>query len=240
MRIIILLLAFIMSMHYVLAQQQCDYRIEILVDGEDFEQEDFKWRMRVTKIEGIPTNVTGTAEITSSGKSIKKYKPWTDSAISKQKTSNEYSPNLKPGEYEITAEIEVECDDTNKDNNKDEKKIEIKGKVEETKTKDSKSKDDEGKVIDKEISIQDKTETSTKTAQTTKTINKKPSNEAAENTIELKSKNTQQKTALQPTANSIKQPQIVYESSNEKAKNLILVFLLALSILLNIILIWRR
>ena len=33
---------------------------------------------------------------------------------------------------------------------------------------------------------------------------------------------------------------IIYESSTEKAKNLILIFLVILSILLNVVLIWRR
>lgn len=239
MRIIVLLLVFIMSMSYVIAQQ-CDYKVEILADAGEFEQEDFRWRMRATKIEGIPANITGTAEITSDSRSIKKYKPWTNAAISKQKTSNEYSPNLKPGKYEISAEINVNCDDINKDNNKDERKIEIKGEIGETKAKDSKSKNDEEKAINKEDSIKNKPETNTKNTQTTKTINKELNNEAAENTIELKSKNARQKPVLQPTANSIKQPQIVYESSNEKAKNLMLIFLLALSVLLNIVLIWRR
>jgi len=42
------------------------------------------------------------------------------------------------------------------------------------------------------------------------------------------------------TTDAVQEPKIAYESSNEKAKGLIIIFLLSLSILLNIVLIWRR
>ena len=43
------------------------------------------------------------------------------------------------------------------------------------------------------------------------------------------------------TANKVLMPrELIYESATEKAKNLAPIFLIVLSVLLNIILIWRR
>ena len=42
------------------------------------------------------------------------------------------------------------------------------------------------------------------------------------------------------TQNAVKEAGIVYESTTEKAKNLVLVFLTILSVILNVVLIWRR
>ena len=138
---LILVSAILLSYAASAQQSQCDYKVEILVDGEEFGPEDFTWRMKATKVEGKSTNITGTAEIKSDGRIAKSYKPWTSASIAKQKTSNEYSPNLKPGEYEIAAEIKVDCDDTNKENNKDAKTIRIKGEKEENKKSKSEYKE---------------------------------------------------------------------------------------------------
>ena len=225
-------------------QSECDYKIEVIVDGEEFEKEDFKWRMRATKIEGKSTNITGTAEIEdSNGKTIKNYKPWTSDSISKQKTSNEYTPNLKPGSYEITAEISVECDDTNKDNNVDSKKIKIKGEIEEI--KDKKSKNEETEITSKKTENQDNNQIIPNSQNPIATKPKKSAaSEEFDNTVELKSQNNQKSQQVQSiTANTIQNLQnteTVYESSGERAKQWIMVFLLTLSILLNIILIWKR
>ena len=109
------------------AQEPCDYKVEILVNKTDFQKQDFNWRMKATKIDGKSTNITGTAEISdSNGTIVKKYRPWDADPISRQKTSSEYSPNLKEGEeYILKAEINVQCDDTNKNNNFDNKLIKI-------------------------------------------------------------------------------------------------------------------
>lgn len=237
MKILALLLIFAISYIYASFAQQdsCDYKVEILVDGSDFEKENFKWRMIATKIEGKSTNITGRAEMQADGKTIKSYKPWTSASISKQKTSSQYSPNLNPGRYQIKAEINVECEDTNKDNNVDikiikitEEKEEVQNKriqIENTKIADNKTDPPEL------ISIQNtKNITATQTQKLT-------ASEEAENIIQLKNNKNQQ---LPLTANAIKNSSIAYESSNEKAKGLIVVSLLALSILLNIILIWKR
>ena len=237
---LIFILIFMIALSYNSFAQQpsCDYKIEILVDGEEFEMEDFKWRMRATKIEGKSTNITGTAKIEDSNdKIVKTYKPWTTDSIAKQKTSSEYSPNLKPGEYEITAEISVECDDASKDNNEDTRKITIKGATQETKTEEAKREDIETEPVN---ALAGNAEKEQITAKTAKTI-PKPADEEAENTIQLTSKNTQKIQQPQPiTSNTIQTPQTVYESSGERAKTWVMIFLLTLSVLFNIILIWKR
>ncbi len=241
---LILIIAAAISCIAFAQQSDCDYKVEILIDGDEFDAEDFTWRMKATKIEGVSTNITGTAEIQSNGKTVKSYKPFTSDSISRQKTSSEYSPNLKPGNYEITAEINVECDDTNKDNNVDTKEIKIKGEVE---TKSSNNDKDEE---EKETATNEKKEieiTSNKVANEEvialplqKTTAKKPAeSEESDSTIQLTA-NTNKNKVAQSTASVVQQPQIVYESSNEKVKGLIMIFLLTLSILLNIILIWKR
>ena len=238
--LILFILFFVILLAYpILSQPTCDYKVEILVDAQEFKTEDFKWRMRAIKIEGKSTNITGTAKIEdSNGKTVKSYKPWTSQAIAKQKTSNEYSPNLKPGNHEITAEISVDCDDTNKDNNVDRKEIKIKGEVEE---KSKKSKSEETKIVNQKVQNE---ESILDTGNKITTKSKPAPKEATENTIELKSQNINQNMqALPITTQAIRSsqnPETVYVSSNEKAKGWIMIFLLTLSILLNIILIWKR
>ena len=176
----------LLSSYYSFAQPyDCDYKVEILINGTESNIGGFMWRIMATKLFGNSTNITGTVEIKdSNGKILKSYRPWINQSISKQKTSNEYLPKLKENEeYRIISRINVECNDTNKYNNVDIKSFKI------------------GKIEDGEY----------------------------EDTIQLTTKNDQKKIN-----------ETIYESSNEKARNLILIFLLALSILLNIILIWRR
>lgn len=238
-KLVLVIIFMMISPHFSFAQQpSCDYKIEILVDGEEFEMEDFKWRMRAVKIEGKSTNITGTAKIEDSNdKTVKTYKPWTTDSIAKQKTSSEYSPNLKPGEYKITAEISVECDDASKDNNEDTRKITIKGATQDTANEEAKSEDTETEAVN---ALAGNAEKEQITAKTAKTI-PKPADEEAENTIQLTNKNTQKIQQPQPiTSNTIQAPQTVYESSGERAKTWIMIFLLTLSVLFNIILIWKR
>ena len=227
---ILFILFFVILLAYpILSQPTCDYKVEILVDAQEFKTEDFKWRMRAIKIEGKSTNITGTAKIEdSNGKTVKSYKPWTSQAIAKQKTSNEYSPNLKPGNHEITAEISVDCDDTNKDNNVDKKEIKIKGQVEE---KSKKSKSEETKIVNQKIQNE---ESMLDTENKITTKSKPAPKEATENT------NMQALPITTQAIQSSQNPETVYVSSNEKAKGWIMIFLLTLSVLLNIILIWKR
>lgn len=239
-RKLIFALVFAMLFAYTSSAQQlsCDYKVEILADADEFDSEDFKWRMRAVKIEGKSTNITGTAKIEDSdGKAVKTYKPWTSDSIAKQKTSSEYSPNLKPGNYEITAEISVECDDASKDNNEDTKKITIKGAAQEAKTEEAKSEDTETEPASALVSDAANKQAITKTAKTAS----KPADEEIENTIQSTNKNNQKTQELQPiTSSAIQASQIVYESSGERAKTWIMIFLLTLSVLFNIILIWKR
>jgi len=244
MKAIFLILIFAMLLpHTSFAQEaSCDYRIEILADGNEFESQDFKWRMKATKIEGKPTNITGTAEIEdSSGKTVKSYKPWTSDSISKQKTSNEYSPNLKAGEYKITAEINVDCDDKDKGNNVDARSISIKGQqqttakpAKNTGIEDAKTKNAEASGSKAEKSISEKPAQNAPSK-----IENTGAENPNDNVVQLRGK-TIQNNALQTTAAVVNSQDVVYESSNEKAKGWIMIFLLTLSILLNIILIWRR
>jgi len=206
--------------------QSCDYKVEILPSGEDFKKEGFKWQMMAAKIDGKSTNITGTADIKAGGKTIKRYKPWTLAPISKQKTSSEYPLNLEAGNYEITAEIKVECNDTNKGNNIDSKNISITGaQGAEAKKSENTGIGTNNQAQDLELAIANP--------------KKLMPNEDAENTIETTNKKTQQNQKL-PTTNAVKNTETIYTSSSEKAKSLIMPFLLALSILLNIILIWKR
>ena len=256
MRLLAFIFIFAISIaHTAFAQQYlCDYKIEILVNGTEFQKEDFTWRMRATKVDGKSTNITGTAKIEDlNGKIVKSYKPWSSESISKQKTSNEYSPNLKNGEYKITAEINVECNDTNKVNNIDIKMIKIRDDRQEALTEQDniinnspqeiKNVNDNTtkepiKIGNISQNIPDNEEIKSKPIQDIQLKNT-TEKEGSENVIHLM-KSDQKSDEVQLTSHAIQNPQIVYESSNEKAKNLIVVSLLILSVLLNAILIWRR
>src|SRR3989344_3106646 len=127
MRWLVIVVIVIFLLPFLSFAQECDYKVEILIEGTEFTKKSFKWRMKATKLEGASTNITGAARIEDlNGNTIKSYKPWTNLPISKQKTSNEYSPNLKEGDYKIISEIAVDCDDINKGNNIDARAIRIK------------------------------------------------------------------------------------------------------------------
>lgn len=250
------ILAILLSCISFAQQASCDYKVEILVDGGEFEKENFKWRMMATKIEGKATNITGTAEIEDSkAEIIKKYRPWSNESISKQKTSSEYTPNLKEGVYRITSRIDVGCDDTNKGNDVDFKIIKIREKN--NKTADAANQSIQNTFIEDKPanttknnpaneSLTDwKNESISQTAfnQTPKSniSYEKETEQSAEedNVIHLMS-NGDKKTEAELTAAAVQKSETVYESSNEKAKGMIVIFLLILSVLLNIILIWKR
>ena len=235
MRLLPLMLIFIVMVSFnSLAQSsECDYSVEILLDDNEFESKDFTWRMKATKIEGQETAITGTAKIEDkNGKTAKSYNPWSSDSISRQKTSSKYTPNLKPGDYEIIAEIKVQCDDKDEGNNVDRKSITIRGNAveEENKNEDAPEKED---------AIEDTVPNEIKRPITI--ASPKPILQpAADNTIQLNlnGKNKDQQVKLQ--GDSIKSGEIAFESSSEKAKGLVMISLLALSILLNVVLIWKR
>ncbi len=227
----------------VIAQKSpCDFKVEILVDNDEFKPQDFKWRIQAANIEGHSTNITSTARIEDLSENVlKSYKPWTNDSISKQKTSNEYSPNLKPGEYKITAEISVECDDINKENNLDSKMILIKGeegnytvnlddaRINKSSSQDAGPTNSENYGYSEQDQIQPPQ----------KALDKLGEYDEPENAVQLSAKDFKEQ-QTPPNANKIQKPQTVYESENEKIKSLTVIFLLAISILLNVVFIWKR
>ena len=249
MKVIPLAIIFVISLAYASFAQRaaCDYKVEILINNSEFETKDFSWRMRATAIFGKSTNITGTAEIEDSkGQIVRKYKPWTNESVSKQKTSNTYSPNLKEGQYKIISRIDVECDDINKDNNADIKIIKINAENKEM-TNAVNQSNIQNNFVEYKMNNSIKNETTSPVvinqAVENKTVLENESEKLIaneeDNVIQLKSANNK-KVEVKSTTDAVKKTGIVYESSNEKAKNLIIVFILALSVLLNIVLIWRR
>ena len=251
MRLFVILLVFAhLSAALSFAQQSdCDYKAEIQLDSHEFTKENFTWRMKATKIEGIATNITGTAKIELGNEIIKSYKPWTNLSISKQKTSNVYSPNLEQGEYKITAEITVECNDMDINNNIDVKTLKIIGQ----------NADEIPNLNDGMIKTQQKTqqqaaqEQAVQANETQNATNNKTTNiegqknqtqaqnaaavsmeEEFDNVINLK------KGFEEEQDNVDTKYDVAYESSNEKAKEIIIYSILGLSVLVNIVLIWRR
>lgn len=251
----IILIMLLLLSPFTLAQE-CDYGVEILLNGTEFTKESFKWRMKAVKLEGTSTNITGAARIEDlSSKLVKSYKPWTNQQISKQKTSNEYSPNLNEGSYRIISEIIVGCDDINKGNNIDAKEIKIKSENAEVQ---------EANVEMQQLILEDneKQNTTPQTQENKDTMqsiqenelsNNPPMNESQnnetqnqvntkeyENIANLKDETEQESSvrAIEPTKQN--KEEYAYVSTNEKAKDLIIYFLLAVSIALNIMLIWRR
>ena len=147
---------------------------------------------------------------------------------------------MKTGRYDLTAEISVECDDTNKGNNIDRKEIMIKGN-EETKKEEPEPEKSESKeqTILQSTAAKKDTASEAKSQQPSKP---EQSTEEPDNLIELKPQGNK-KSETPITANVMQNPEnsgLIYQSSNEKARGWIMIFLLTLSILLNIVLIWKR
>ena len=234
MRWLVIVVIVIFLLPFLSFAQECDYKVEILIEGTEFTKESFKWRMKATKLEGASTNITGAARIEDlNGNTIKSYKPWTNLPISKQKTSNEYSPNLKEGDYKIISEIDVDCDDIGKGNNMGLKAIRIKPEnmeMQETNTAASPVE---------EIQEQQNAAQQVQKDEINQTIPEENNSKEYENTANLRNEIVQGKSiAAEPVKNPDKE--YTYVSSNEKAKNLIIYFILAVSIILNIALIWKR
>ncbi len=259
MRLFAVILAFavLFSVFAFAQQNDCDYKVDVLLDSQEFTKENFTWKMKAAKIEGISTNITGTASIESNNNIVKSYRPWTNLPISKQKTSNTYSPNLDENEYKITAEIFVECNDVDKTNNADVKTFRIIGQNSDVVA----NFDENGEVTQPEIQ-QELTQEQTIRLNETKndtinneTINNEKTTANNENP-QINKNNQQNQIQTQNTAaanenfNNVinlkeedavnMESDIVYESSNEKAKELIIYSILGLSVLLNIILICRK
>ena len=263
MRVMIFILILIFGAFFLgtsFAQEaSCDYKVDIIINNTEFESKNFSWKIRVAKIEGPPTNISAVAQIQDNeGRVIKSYRPWTNSSISKQKTSSTYSPNLNIGKYILVSSIDVKCDDFNKDNNQDSKTIKI--ILPQEKNKFAKNNSDEAinqaSLAGPPIS---KMEANNKTSNQSAKNNsgdlkntaqikedKKIQQEQFDNVIQLKSE-VSNADENKITANIAKEPKkehynskVVYESSSEKSRKIILISILALSVILNIVLIWKR
>ncbi len=248
MKLALILMLLLLPYPSFAQQNDCDYKVEILLNDSEFSPENFSWRMKATKLEGPSTNITSSAKIEDmQGNLIKGYKPFTSEPISRQKTSGKYSPNLKPNEYKITANIYVTCNDVDKNNDVDLRLIKI---IEES--EQSKQQNDQNKITANN-NIENNNDNSENPSKNTSTnniqqIDEKQNNETEQikqdpnyeedNIIHLKKEANNQNNLI--TSDVISQPEIVYKSSSQKTKELILYFLLGLSVLLNIILIWRR
>ncbi|MBI2522788.1 lamin tail domain-containing protein [Candidatus Woesearchaeota archaeon] len=109
----------------------CDYAVEFILAKTVFDNSsEFSFKIRASKVSGIPTNFTARAKIEDlNGKLIREYAPFTNESITKQKTSTGYTPNLEEGKsYFMDSNITAECSDTNLGNNFDTRIITIKGK----------------------------------------------------------------------------------------------------------------
>lgn len=254
MRLFAVILAFavLFSVFAFAQQNDCDYKVDVLLDSFEFTKENFTWKMKATKIEGIATNITGTASIESDGNLVKSYKPWTNLSISKQKTSSTYSPNLDENDYKITSDIFVECNDIDKTNNIDVKNFRIiaenimedlnfngNNTVTQPEIQQQSIQEQTVQLNETNDSINNKTITDEKTTNTENQQNQiqtqNTANENFNNVINLK----EDLEGKQESADNAKSS-IAYESSNEKTKNLIIYSILGLSVLLNVILIWKR
>ncbi len=111
-----------------LTSDECDWRIQILINKTNFETEDeFEFRLRATKLYGGTTNISGRAYISGlSGILIREYKPWTNEKATYRRSSSKYSPRLESGKaYIINASLHTLCKDKNINNNFDKKIITI-------------------------------------------------------------------------------------------------------------------
>lgn len=241
------LAVFILISHFSAAQQpECDYKVDIIANGQEFEKEGFRWRMKAVRLEGGPTNITGRARIESAGKMIKEYNPWTSDPISKQKTSGEYSPNLREGEYKITAEINTECYDANKENNIGIKLITIKsGSAERIEIPVVNNNPIQKLNVESQLAgntAASKAENAENSPFNGSGFREQANPEETNNAACPIQENASKDSKPIPTSNAAKETvyEPVYESSNEKAKNLIVYLLLGTSILLNVVLIWKR
>lgn len=246
MKTIPLILAMLIAVNAAYAIE-CDYSVEILKDSNEFTVKDFKFKIRAEKIEGPSTNITGRIYINDeNGNIIRSYKPWTNSSVSKQKTSSEYSPDLKEGIYGINAEITVLCDDFGKENNVDRRKVTIKSQIPEN-TTENKTESTSQKENQASFEGTDKKSNETKELQPLITEetpvyaqNQENSKEEYDFQTQENQISAEENAISRQSADNQQTGRIVYESGNEKSRELIIYMLVGISILLNIFLIWRK
>ena len=245
MKIILIIILFLVLLAAISAAEMsdCDYKIEILLNSSIYTPSDFVWKMKATRVSGSSTNITAVARIEdSNGKIIKAYKPWTSDSISRQKTSGEYSPNLKDGKYRIISEISVGCNDADNLNNIDSGNFTIASSANENPQQDSKeeiliiSNPPAAPVPEENNPLTPVTENKTNIKNNSDEVNPAQKTIKYDNEISLLNNDRESGSALQDSS----KPELIYESSNEKSKEIVLYVLLGFSVLLNIILIWKR
>ncbi len=223
----------------------CDYKVEIYVSSEISEKEEFKLKVKAIRIEDKndkSTNITGKTKIEHGNVTIKTYSSWNSESVSNKIISEEYTPKLVEGEYKITANIDVGCNDTNKDNNFDVKVIKIIDKKKEQVKNQITEKNKDGR-ISGQVSLYVRNSSTVKEGNISKketeiTIGKE---NTAENLAQLGNKEISNVIGFATKdKENIDNGSIVYESSKERLKNIVLISILAFSIFLNVILIWKR
>ena len=242
---LIIIFSILLSSYVTAYANDCDYKIDIFLNSSEFTASDFAWKMKATKISGDSTNISAAARIEdSAGKAVKTYKPWSNESISKQKTSSTYSPNLKEGQYTIISEIIVECNDVDKSNNLASKNFIIKNSINKSDQSDKNNIPIQKDVPQQEIQnnsseqqiISNPSENTIMKNNTSETLI--PQKTSENNQTEIKSFDNEIRNN-EATGNSAK-TNLVYESGSEKSKQIVLFALLGFSVLLNIILIWKR
>lgn len=223
---------------------QCDYKVEIIADGAEFESRDFSWKAKVTKMEGEPSSIQGSASITKDGKEIKKYKLWNGDVVPRHRTSSSYSPNLDAGEYTITAYINADCDDKNMEDNRATKKVSITDEKKEVVPKSSKQQEKPVESGKKKIKKSlNPANAEIQSAEIKPQAKKAAPNLTKRNDAATKSAamaKSPQIPAISNAPSAIPTGAVVFESSGEKSRNWVLGSLLAVSIILNVVLIWKR
>tara|TARA_Y100000310_G_scaffold320726_1_gene377464 strand:+ start:130 stop:1887 length:1758 start_codon:yes stop_codon:yes gene_type:complete len=112
------------------SEDGCDYAVVFILAKTMFDNSsDFTFKIRASKVTGTTTNFTSRAKIEDlNGRLIKEYKPFTNTSITRQRTTSTYTPNLEEGKsYILEANITSQCNDTIIDNNLDTQIITIKG-----------------------------------------------------------------------------------------------------------------
>jgi len=98
--------------------QECDYGIKLIIEAES-SQQNFSFKIAAMNIKGPATNISSDVTVLNNGAPVKNYFPWKNVPISRQKTSSKYSPNLEIGNYEIKANLQTLCKDSDLSNNFD-------------------------------------------------------------------------------------------------------------------------
>ena len=229
-----LILIFMSSIVY---GEDCDYDIEVLIEGDTFTTNEFEFKLRVNKLDGVSTNFSWILSIEDSdGALVNEYGPYSKQPIAIVRTSNLYTPNLPMGEYKINAGFEVECDDTNLENNNVVYEFEIVGEGGETTTTTSTSTTSTTLADDvtttTSTTLADDVTTTTSSSTTVPIIGTTTTLEDEPKLIE--------KLADKFKGDGEKEESFVFNDKSGIYKKIALILLIAISLILNIILILKR